>query len=248
MKKIFAIMFVFILAFSLVACTKEDERTIEEVAESMTPILGVGQDNPATSIEPDFDYLSLPEGFKTVSHKKCGITINEPYVFFIEDKNHTDRMDYYSIIFREDGAADVYVNDVFCYTTMGGIYQYGKGMIFNIVDGNMIHVKSETEIVFTKNDVDYIGVLNKGKMFVLDTPSFDDKYIFVNDDTTYAYQFNDDLTVDYYENDVLIKTVSYYRGNLAVGFNHSVYCLSMDKMALFIGDNIFTLGGIEYTE
>ena len=246
MKKIFAIMLVLVSVFSLVACGQKNEESVEDILASIEPTLGAGYDNPEASFDPNYNYHSIPENFEIVSHDECGIAIDKPYVFSIIDDNHRDRYDYYTIIYREDGAADIYINDVYFYTTMGGVYQYGKGVIFDIVTGNTTHIKSENEIVFSKYGIDYIGVRNDNKAFFTNDPSFDDKYICVKGEVTYAYQFKEDYTVDYYENDTLIETLPYYHGDFAVGLRGSVYCISSDKVALFIGDDVFTLGGVEY--
>ena len=246
MKKIFAIFLVFICIFSLVACSQQNENPLGEIGESVEPTLGAGYDNPYTSLDTNFDYVSLPDGFEVVPFNECGITVDKPYVFSISDDNHPDRYDYYTIIYHEDGSADIYISDVFFYTTMGGVYQYGKGVIFDIVTGDTVHVKSENEIVFTKNGIDYIGVRDDEKTFSTEIPSCDDKYICTKDGVTYAYQFKEDYTVDYYENDTLIESIPYYHGDFAIGLKGMVYCMSSDKVALFIGNDIFTLGGIEY--
>ena len=75
---------------------------------------------------------------------------------------------------------------------------------------------------------------------------WNDRYICTKDGVVCAYQFNKDYTVDYYENDVLIESFTYLGGEYAVGFRGDVHCLSRDKVALFVGEDIFTLGGVEY--
>lgn len=246
MKKIFAILLIFVCIFSLVACGHKNEEVSDDTVDMMELTLGAGDDNPATSVHDDFEYHPLPKRFKVVSPEKCGIVTGKPYVFRISNDNHPDRYDLYSIIFRVEGSADIYVSDVFLYRTMGGVYQYGKGMIFNMVTGDMIYVKSAEEISFTKDGVEYIGVREDNKAFIMGTPSCSDKYICVKGDTTYAYQFKEDYTVDYYENDVLVETLPYRYGYYAIGLRGQVYCLSTNKVALFIDNDIFTLGGVEY--
>ena len=41
---------------------------------------------------------------------------------------------------------------------------------------------------------------------ITNDPSYDDKYICIKDDVIYSYQFKEDDTVDYYENDTLIES------------------------------------------
>lgn len=237
MKKFFAAMLVGACAFSLAACGQKDTDVSEDRYS------GAGYDNPETCFASNFDYLRVPDGFKVVSADECGIVTNEAYVFTVPDDNHLNRSDYHSIIFREDGSASVFLCDVFLYDTMAGIYQYGEGEIFNIVTGDTIRVKSADEIIFSKNGSDYIGVRNSDKWFLINTPPLDDKYICTKNETTYAYQFHEDETVDYYENDVLIETLPCYYGDFSVGLRGKVYCFSSDQAALFIGEDMYTLGG-----
>ena len=239
MKKLFALMLVCVCAFSLAACAQKDSDASEERN------YGAGYDNPETCYVSNFNYLSPPEGFKAVSAEECGIVPNSAYVFYVSDDNHPNRTDCHTIYFSEDGSASIYICDMYFYTTMSGIYQYGEGVIFNIVTGDTLSVKSKDEIVFSKNGTDYIGVRTDEKWFSYNTgiPSCEDRYICTKDGVTYAYQFKEDETVDYYENDTLIETLPYYRGDYAVGFGGKVYCISSDNMVIFIGDDLYTLGG-----